>query len=453
MIKRIYITCFSVIILLGCQSQKNPKEEVFARINGEVITVEEFVYTFTPQIWFMKNPFEKDVLNYHAGRMIRNVLFAQHQEELGIHDPLALRDEMAEAKREAVIDEMIRIMIDDSLENLSEEEVRDAYRKSLEYREVRHLFSPDSALIRSWYQEILSGQETFYTLSQQAFQDTFLANHGGYLGFITFGDMIPEFEEMVFQTEPGKVSKPFKTPFGWHILSVESVQTDMLPSEDDFQVNRDRIKNKIRRVKKEKFLSGFYASLVQKRKIRPDILGVQALSHLIKSSRITGKSLANNIQAYPSEALVREVLNRSQDIWDKPVIYMDDDYISLIDILPLLKRVPLALLYRNPSQAVLFAVRDELVYQMGLERGLEELETVQMKIGVRRKDWLSRQFVTSLTDTMTIHYPPGLNEDEMNRYSREVKNTLIHQTYLDLRDNARVWTDMDKIYTHYDNMK
>lgn len=182
-------------------------------------------------------------------------------------------------------------------------------------------------------------------------------------------------------------------------------------------------------------------------------MGVQALSHLIKSSRITGKSLANNIQAYPSEALVREVLNRSQDIWDKPVIYMDDDYISLIDILPLLKRVPLALLYRNPSQAVLFAVRDELVYQMGLERGLEELETVQMKIGVRRKDWLSRQFVTSLTDTMTIHYPPGLNEDEMNRYSREVKNTLIHQTYLDLRDNARVWTDMDKIYTHYDNMK
>ncbi|HAE86493.1 TPA: hypothetical protein DCG86_00550, partial [Candidatus Marinimicrobia bacterium] len=300
--------------------------------------------------------------------------------------------------------------------------------------------------------EIQSGRESFYTLSKVAFQDTFLANHGGYLGFITFGDMVPEFEEMVFYTEPGKVSRPFKTPFGWHILSVESIQKDMLPSEDDFQINRDRIENKIRRVKKEKFLSGFYTSLVEKRKVRPDMGGVRALSHLIMSSRITGKSLANNIQAYPSEALFEEVLNKSQDIWDKPVVYVDDDFLSLIDILPLLERVPLALLYRNPSQAVLFAVRDELVYQMGLERGLDKHETVQMKKGVRRKDWLSRQFVASLTDTMNIHYPPNLNKDEKNRYAREVQNTLIHQTYLDLRQNARIWTDMNKIYAYYDNI-
>jgi hypothetical protein len=54
---------------------------------------------------------------------------------------------------------------------------------------------------------------------------------------------------------------------------------------------------------------------------------------------------------------------------------------------------------------------------------------------------------------MSIHYPPNLNEDEKNRYAREVQNALIHQTYLDLRQNARVWTDMDKVYAHYDNIK
>ncbi|MDK2975979.1 MAG: hypothetical protein PWP06_454 [Candidatus Marinimicrobia bacterium] len=453
MIKNILIVSFSVILLLGCQSQQDPKQEIFARIDDEVLTVEEFIYTYTPQIRFIKNPFDTEMLNYHGGRMIRNVLFAQYQEEFGTYDPLILADEIAEAERKAVIDEMIRLMIDDSLETLSEEEVRDAYRKSLEYREVRHLFSPDSVTIHTWYRQIQSGQESFHSLSKEAFQDTFLANHGGYLGFVTFGDMVPEFEEKVFLTEPGKVSRPFKTPFGWHILSVESIQTDMLPSEDDFQMNRDRIKNKIRRVKKEKFLSGFYTSLVEKRKVKPDRGGVQALSYLIMSSRITGKSLANNIQAYPSDALFEEVLNKSQDIWDKPVVYVDDDFLSLIDILPLLKRVPLALLYRNPSQAVLFAVRDELVYQMGLERGLDKHETVLMKKNVRRKDWLSRQFVSALTDTMSIHYPPNLNEDEKNRYAREVQNALIHQTYLDLRQNARVWTDMDKVYAHYDNIK
>lgn len=47
------------------------------------------------------------------------------------------------------------------------------------------------------------------------------AGPGGELGWITRGKTVPAFEEAAFALEPGKVSEPVRSPFGYHLILVE----------------------------------------------------------------------------------------------------------------------------------------------------------------------------------------------------------------------------------------
>ncbi|ALG69273.2 peptidylprolyl isomerase [Beggiatoa leptomitoformis] len=62
--------------------------------------------------------------------------------------------------------------------------------------------------------------EKFADLAKAYSEDYSSASNGGELDWINPGDMVPEFEQMVTRLPTDKISEPFKTAFGWHIVEV-----------------------------------------------------------------------------------------------------------------------------------------------------------------------------------------------------------------------------------------
>jgi peptidyl-prolyl cis-trans isomerase SurA len=50
------------------------------------------------------------------------------------------------------------------------------------------------------------------------------ARNGGELGWITQGEMVPEFEDMMLNTPTGELSPVFESQFGFHFLRVDDTR-------------------------------------------------------------------------------------------------------------------------------------------------------------------------------------------------------------------------------------
>ncbi len=57
--------------------------------------------------------------------------------------------------------------------------------------------------------------------------------NGGELGWFTAGMMVPEFEAAVFALEPGAVSAPVQTQFGWHVILLNETREQAAPSLEE----------------------------------------------------------------------------------------------------------------------------------------------------------------------------------------------------------------------------
>jgi peptidyl-prolyl cis-trans isomerase SurA len=84
------------------------------------------------------------------------------------------------------------------------------------------ILSDDGArdLVAGLKARTLAGED-FSDLAREYSEDIGSAQEGGDLGWVSPGQMVPEFEQAMNATGVGEVSDPVRSQFGWHILVVD----------------------------------------------------------------------------------------------------------------------------------------------------------------------------------------------------------------------------------------
>jgi peptidyl-prolyl cis-trans isomerase SurA len=137
------------------------------------------------------------------------------------------------------------------------EEKRGGATQFVEQVKVRHVLIRTSALrtpsqaeqlINQLHDRVAAGED-FATIAREYSEDPGSARAGGDLGWVSQGEMVPEFENTFENTPVGELSPVFQSEFGWHFLRVDDTRTaDM---SDEFRVLRARQALQQRRYEEE----------------------------------------------------------------------------------------------------------------------------------------------------------------------------------------------------------
>jgi len=102
---------------------------------------------------------------------------------------------------------------------------------------ARHILVADEALAKVIAEKAKAGDD-FAKLAAEFSTDTTSKERGGDLGWFGKGQMVAPFEEAAFALQPGQISDPVQTDYGWHIIQVLDKGPQPL-SEDEFTQYKD----------------------------------------------------------------------------------------------------------------------------------------------------------------------------------------------------------------------
>lgn len=205
-------------------SQSADEDQVLMKVAGEDITKGEFL-----KVYYKNSKRDKEIdqksLDEYLQLYVNFKLKVAEAKELGLDTTKAFINELSGYRAQ-----LAQPYLNDK--NISEALLQEAYdRKQFDIR-ASHLLikvgmdasAKDTLVayrkISKLRKRILNGED-FEKVARLASEDPSAKDNGGDLGYFTVFQMIYPFESMAYKTEVGKVSKPIRTRYGYHIIKVK----------------------------------------------------------------------------------------------------------------------------------------------------------------------------------------------------------------------------------------
>jgi peptidyl-prolyl cis-trans isomerase C len=242
--KRIALTVLSVALAAAAfGSSAVPsfaEDKVVATINGKPITEGDLSVAESEigsDMGTMPAPQKRmSLLEF----LIDNQLFAEAAEGAKLDQGADFETRLNYLKRRALRELYFEKVIKASVSDADARKIYDDQVKLLKPEEevsARHILVETEEQAKALKEKLNNGAD-FVQLAKENSKDPGSKDDGGNLGYFGHGQMVPQFEDIVFKLKKGEVSDPVKTQFGWHLVKLEDRRTKQPPA---FDIVKDRI--------------------------------------------------------------------------------------------------------------------------------------------------------------------------------------------------------------------
>jgi peptidyl-prolyl cis-trans isomerase C len=252
--KRKFLCIFIALMMLfavGTSFAAEPEgDAIVVKIENEVITqneVDKLIENLDPQMAAMyRTPEGRTAL---LEEIINARLFAIKGIEDGLDKSPEYLEEIERFKKHA----LMKVVVDKIIENVeaTDEDAKKFYEENptqfSQPEQVRasHILVSDDAEMEKVLAALKADQK-FEDVAKE-YSTCPSKENGGDLGFFGRGQMVPEFEQVAFNLEVGKMSDPVKTQFGVHGIRLEAKNAESkIPIEDVMDQLKSYLQNQKR---------------------------------------------------------------------------------------------------------------------------------------------------------------------------------------------------------------
>lgn len=228
----------------------------------------------------------------------------------------------------------------------------------------------------------IRGGADFEALAREHSADPGSASKGGDLGWFPRGRMVPQFDEAVFSMEPGQVSDPVRTNFGFHVIRLEEIKpTAPQPLEEVTEQIRSQLRfPKLREAQKE------LAQAIAEEATDPQSLRAAAESRNLEVRETEMISPAGTIEELgPAPEVIETIFSAEQGTVSAPVSLPSGEVVLAVeeiaeDYLPPLDQQKDAVLREYKAEKVREEAAGRL--EQALMNSGEDLTATADRVGV-----------------------------------------------------------------------
>ena len=231
--------CLAFALLAGLPVRAQDANPVLAKVNGAEIRASDVALAeeeLGPSLAQMDPATKKEnVLSF----LIDMKIVSKEAEDKKIADRDDFKTRLAFARSRLLMDNLLAVegkaaTTDENMKKVYEEAAKQISGEQEVH--ARHILVETEDQAKKVADELKKGAD-FAELAKKESKDPGAAD-GGDLGFFTKDQMVPEFSTAAFALEPGKISDPVKSQFGWHVIKVEEKRTRKAP---DFEQVKPQI--------------------------------------------------------------------------------------------------------------------------------------------------------------------------------------------------------------------